>query len=140
MGESLLNHLQTVIVCACGAAAVIAGFRIYSKWNRGEEVIHLILSWVTGMLSVGVMIFAIRTYILGGGLHAGLALGWAGQLNQEVYEYAMLGGVVVSIFSMLRIYNRYSGGEDVVPLIYQWVGSMLFLSVMGYIISALVQF
>lgn len=138
--ENLLYTIQTICVFCCGAAGVVSGLRIYAKWNRGEEVMGMILSWLTGLLSVGVLIYAIRTYILGGGYAGGLALGWAGLLNQEIYEFAMLAGVVISIVSCIRIYQRYTSGEDVVPLIYQWVGSLLFLSVMGLIISSIVRF
>ncbi|GHB87376.1 DUF4134 family protein [Persicitalea jodogahamensis] len=140
IAEGILSVIQTVIIGACGAAGVVSGLRIYAKWNRGEEVTPMIFSWLVGLLSVGVLIYAIRTYILGGGLLGGLAVGWSGQLNLEVYEFAMLAGLVISIVSMLRIYQKYTGGEDVVPLLYQWVGSLLFLSVMGYIIQSLVRF
>lgn len=140
IAEGILSVVQTVIIGACGAAGVVSGLRIYAKWNRGEEVTPMIFSWLVGLLSVGVLIYAIRTYILGGGLLGGLAVGWSGQLNLEVYEFAMLAGLVISIVSMLRIYQKYTGGEDIVPLLYQWVGSLLFLSVMGYIIQSLVRF
>ena len=89
------------------------------------------------MLSVGVLVFAIRTYILGGGILGGLAIGWAGLLNYEIYEFAIIAGVIVSIVSLIRIYTKYTDGEDIVPMVYQWVGSLLFLSVMGMIIGAL---
>ena len=140
IAEGILGVIQSVVIYACGAAGVVAGFRIFAKMNRGEDVTTLIFSWLVGLLSVGVLIYAIRTYILGGGLQGGLAIGWGWQLNLEIYEFAMIGGLVVSIVSMIRIYQKYTGGEDVVPLLYQWVGSLLFLSVMGYIIQSLVRF
>lgn len=140
IAEGILGVIQTVVIYACGAAGVVAGFRIFAKWNRGEEVTTLIFSWLVGLLSVGVIVYAIRTYILGGGLQGGLAIGWGWQLSLEIYEFAMLAGIVVSIVSIIRIYQKYTSGEDVVPLLYQWTGSLIFLSLMGYIIQSLVRF
>ena len=133
----LLALLQQILITACAAAAVVAGFKIYARWNRGEEVTAAIFSWLVGMLSVGVLVYAIRTYILGGGILGGMAIGWAGLLNYEIYEFAIIAGVIVSIVSLIRIYTKYTDGEDIVPMVYQWIGSLLFLSVMGMIIGAL---
>jgi len=140
IAEGLLGVLQSIVVFASGAAAVVAGLRIYARWNRGEEVTPMIFSWLVGMASVGALIYAVRTYILGGGLQGGLGIGWAQQLNLEVYEAAMIFGIVISIVSIIRIYYKFTGGEDVVPLVLQWAGSLVFLFVMGYIIQSIVRY
>lgn len=138
--EGLYALLKQIVVSACAAAAVVAGFRIYMKWNRGEFVSHLIFSWLVGILSVGALTYAVTTYIYGGGLRGGLAIGWTDLLKTELYEAVMLFGIVVSIVSIIRIYFKYNEGEDIVPLIYQWVGSLLFLSVMGWIIQSVIKY
>ncbi len=142
MGEadSIYGLMRQIVTSASAAAAIVAGFRIYMKWNRGEFVTHLILSWTVSILAVGALTYAVNVYIYGGGLRGGLAIGWTDLLKYEIYEAVMLFGIVVSIVSIIRIYYRYNEGEDIVPLIYQWVGAVLFLSVMGLIVSSLIKY
>lgn len=142
MGEadSIYGLLRQIVTSASAAAAIVAGFRIYMKWNRGEFVTHLIFSWIVGILAVGALTYAVNVYIYGGGLRGGLAVGWVDMLKYEIYEAVMLFGIVVSIVSVIRIYYRYNEGEDIVPLIYQWVGAVLFLSVIGLIVSSLIKY
>ena len=52
----------------------------------------------------------------------------------------MIFGIVISIVSIIRIYYKFTGGEDVVPLVLQWAGSLVFLFVMGYIIQSIVRY
>jgi len=142
MGEvdGIYATVKQIVVTASAAAGIIAGFKIYMKWNRGEFVTHQIFSWLVGLLSVGALTYAVNVYIYGAGLRAGLAVGWIDLLKAEIYEAVMLFGIVVSVVSVIRIYYKYNEGEDIVPLIYQWVGALLFLSVMGLIVFSLIKY
>lgn len=142
MGEvdGIYAVIRQIVTAASAAAGIIAGFKIYMRWNRGEFVTHQIFSWLVGLLSVGALTYAVNVYIYGGGLRSGLAVGWIDLLKYEIYEAVMLFGIVISVVSVIRIYYRYNEGEDIVPLIYQWVGSLLFLSVMGLIVYSIVKY
>lgn len=138
--EGIYAVMRQIVVSACAAAGIIAGFKIYMRWNRGEFVTHQIFSWIVGLLSVGALTYAVNVYIYGGGLGGGLAIGWTDLLKAEIYEAIMLFGIVVSVVSVIRIYFKYNEGEDIVPLIYQWIGALLFLSVMGLIVFSLLRY
>ncbi|WP_028523244.1 DUF4134 family protein [Runella limosa] len=136
--DALYGYFKQIAYWACAAAGVVAGFKIYMRWNRGEQITHQLFSWIVSLSSVGAIVYAVETYIYGSGLQGGLAIGWAGLLATELYEVVMLFGLVVSIVSVIRIYTKYTEGEDIVPLIYQWVGSLLFLGMLGLIVETFI--
>lgn len=126
-----------ILLFASACVGVIGGFKIYEKWNRGEEVVPLIFSWVLGLSLVNIIFYMVGNYIVSGGYKSTTIQAGANELSKELYESSLIIGVVISIFSIVRIYQKHTDGEDVYGILYKWLGSLIFLFVMGTLIEKL---
>jgi hypothetical protein len=121
------------------AAAVIAGLRLFQKWNRGEEVEGTVFIWLMGILFAGGIVVMVDNFIVGGAsvFFTGIA-GTAEGLSLEIYQAAMLLGIVIAIVGIIKIYRKFQNGdEDMYDYMLKWFSSLLFLFSMGYLISAI---
>lgn len=133
----------TVVKASCiylsVIASLIAGFRIYQKMNRGEDVELPLFLWFGSLVAVGIVVLAVDTFIVptaGGQIAAtsvpSLLLGYA----YETHHLVVMLGVVVAILGLIRIYNKVrNGDEDVYDYLIRWFGSLIFLFSIGYVIS-----
>jgi len=120
-------------------ASLVAGFRIYQKWNRGDDIESALFLWVGSLVAVGIVILAVDTFIVpaaGGRIAAtsvpSLLLGYA----YETHHLVVMLGVVVAILGLIKIYNKVrNGDEDTYDYLIRWFGSLMFLFSIGYIIS-----
>lgn len=138
-----MNELYTLVKSTClyisAAASVIGAFKIYQKWNRGENVFPLILAWVFGTGLVTIIFYMIDIYIVQGGYKSVNPASGAQEFALEIFETTTIIGVAISIFSIISIYKKYNDGEDVYDLIVKWVGSLLFLFFSAYLIEFLLS-
>lgn len=121
------------------AAAVIAGLRLFQKWNRGEEVEGMIFIWLIGILFAGGIVVMVDNFIVGGAyvFFTGIS-GTAEGLSIELYQASLLLGIVITIVGVIKIYRKFQNGEeDIYEYMLKWFGSLLFLFSMGYLISAI---
>ena len=122
-------------------AAVWAGFKIHAQWTRGDEVIPLIGYWLSGLITAVVFFALVDGLILSGSIMANknadaLASGATGSL----YKIALAAGIIVSIVQIIRIYNEFVyGNKDVVSMLVQWGGALIFLYSFKYIIEAILS-
>ncbi len=137
--EDLYSIARTVALYATALAAVVAGFKIYHKWNRGEPVIPLIFTWVLSIIIAVGLLQMIGTFIYGGAIYASNLAPSTVLLAQEAHSAAIVVGVVVAIVAVIHIYYRYNSGDDVTELVYRWVGSIFFLFSFGLIIEMLMS-
>lgn len=135
----LFGIVQSTLVFAAAAAGVIGGFKIYQKWNRGEEVIPLILAWCFGLGMVQVIIWAVSTYIVNGSYKSVSPQAGAESVAIETHNAALIIGVAIAIFSVVKLYQKYTSGDDITELIFKWLGALLFLFTFGYIIEKMLS-
>lgn len=117
-------------------AAVFAAMKIFTKWNRGEDVVPQIFGWVFGMIVATFLFKAVDEFIKGSGSNFINPVGASEALALEGYEASLMIGVGISVFSIVRIYTKYNEGEDVYDPILKWFGSVIFLFFFSYIIEA----
>ena len=138
-----MNALYTTIKSTClftsAIAGVYGGFKIYQKWNRGEVVMPLIFAWIFGLGLVNIIIYMVDAFIVSGSYKSISPSGGAKELSIEAYQVALVVGVIISVFSVVKIYQKYTDGEDVYDLIYKWLGALFFLFFFGYVIEALLS-
>lgn len=135
--NTLYQLVKNTALFATAAAGVVGGFKIYQKWGRGEEVIPLILAWLFGLGFVQVIFWAVGYYIVGGAYKGVSPSVGAESVAIEAHNGALVIGVGISIFSVVKIYQKYIGGEDVIDLLYKWLGALIFLFFFGYLIEAI---
>lgn len=138
-----MNALYTTVKSTCLFTSVIAGvyggFKIFQKWNRGELVLPLIFAWVFGLSLVNIVLYMVDTFIVSGTYKNLNPSSGAKELSIESYQVALVVGVIISVFSVVKIYQKYTDGEDVYDLIYKWLGALFFLFFFGYVIEALLS-
>lgn len=119
-------------------AAIVAGFKIYTKWNRGEPVIGLIFTWVINMIIAATLMIMIWSLILSKGVSGYDFIPSAMQMAKEMHSAAIVMGVCIAIIGVIDIYRRHNSGDDVTELVYRWVASLFFLFTFGLIIEAII--
>ena len=137
--EWAYNVVKASCIYISVIASLIAGFRIYQKWNRGEDVETALFLWVGSLVAVGIIVLAVDTFIVptsGGQISAtavpGLLLGYA----YETHHLVVMLGVIVAILGLIKIYNKVrNGDEDTYDYMIRWFGSLMFLFSLGYVIS-----
>ena len=133
---TLYNTIRDVFIYATAIAAILAGFNIYQKFNRGEAVQPLIIGWLYGITLSNLFIWGVGYFIKDGNL-ANNPVGLANDLGKQIYQACLILGVMISVLALISIYRKYTEGEEVTTLIFQWVGSIIFLFSFGTIISAM---
>lgn len=135
--NTLYQLVKNTALFATAAAGVVGGFKIYQKWGRGEEILPLILAWLFGLGMVQVIFWAVGYYIVGGSYKGINPATGAESVAIEAYNAALVVGVGISIFSVVKIYQKYINGEEVIELLYKWLGALIFLFFFGYLIEAI---
>jgi hypothetical protein len=137
--DSFYAIARNTCLSLAAAAAVIAGLRLFQKWNRGEEVEGMIFIWLIGILFAGGIVAMVDNFIVGGAyvFFTGIS-GTAEGLSIELYQASLLLGIVITIVGVIKIYRKFQNGEeDIYEYMLKWFGSLLFLFSMGYLISAI---
>jgi hypothetical protein len=137
--DSFYAIARNTCLSLVAAAAVIAGLRLFQKWNRGEEVEGMIFIWLIGILFAGGIVVMVDNFIVGGAyvFFTGIS-GTAEGLSIEIYQASLLLGIVITIVGVIKIYRKFQNGEeDIYEYMLKWFGSLLFLFSMGYLISAI---
>ena len=137
--DSFYAIARNTCLSLTAAAAVIAGLRLFQKWNRGEEVEGMIFIWLIGILFAGGIVVMVDNFIVGGAyvFFTGIS-GTAGGLSIELYQASLLLGIIITIVGIIKIYRKFQNGEeDIYEYMLKWFGSLLFLFSMGYLISAI---
>ena len=137
--DSFYAIARNTCLSLAAAAAVIAGLRLFQKWNRGEEVEGMIFIWLIGILFAGGIVAMVDNFIVGGAyvFFTGIS-GTAEGLSIELYQASLLLGIVITIVGIIKIYRKFQNGEeDIYEYMLKWFGSMVFLFSMGYLISAI---
>jgi hypothetical protein len=137
--DSFYAIARNTCLSLAAAAAVIAGLRLFQKWNRGEEVEGMIFIWLIGILFAGGIVVMVDNFIVGGAyvFFTGIS-GTAEGLSIELYQASLLLGIVITIVGIIKIYRKFQNGEeDIYEYMLKWFGSMVFLFSMGYLISAI---
>ena len=137
--DSFYAIARNTCLSLAAAAGVIAGLRLFQKWNRGEEVEGMIFIWLIGILFAGGIVVMVDNFIVGGAyvFFTGIS-GTAEGLSIELYQASLLLGIVITIVGIIKIYRKFQNGEeDIYEYMLKWFGSLLFLFSMGYLISAI---
>lgn len=137
--DSFYAIARNTCLSLAAAAAVIAGLRLFQKWNRGEEVEGMIFIWLIGILFAGGIVVMVDNFIVGGAyvFFTGIS-GTAEGLSIELYHASLLLGIVITAVGIIKIYRKFQNGEeDLYEYMLKWFGSLLFLFSMGYLISAI---
>jgi len=137
--DSFYAIARNTCLSLAAAAAVIAGLRLFQKWNRGEEAEGMIFIWLIGILFAGGIVAMVDNFIVGGAyvFFTGIS-GTAEGLSIELYQASLLLGIVITIVGTIKIYRKFQNGEeDIYEYMLKWFGSLLFLFSMGYLISAI---
>lgn len=137
--DSFYAIARNTCLSLAAAAAVIAGLRLFQKWNRGEEVEGMIFIWLIGILFAGGIVVMVDNFIVGGAyvFFTGIS-GTAEGLSIELYQASLLFGIGITIVGVIKIYRKFQNGEeDIYEYMLKWFGSLLFLFSMGYLISAI---
>lgn len=132
---NLYFTLQETILYGVALAGIVAGFRIYQKWQRGEPVVPLIYTWIFGLLLAMGLQHLVYILIVSGGISGYTPITIARSYARETHSATMVIGVVVAIIAIIHIYYKHNAGDDVTELVYRWVGSLFFLFSMGLIIE-----
>lgn len=99
----------------------------------------LFFAWIFGLGLVNIIIYMVDAFIVSGSYRSISPSGGAKELSIEAYQVALVVGVIISVFSVVKIYQKYTDGEDVYDLIYKWLGALFFLFFFGYVIEALLS-
>lgn len=137
--DSFYALARNTCLSLAAAAAVIAGLRLFQKWNRGDEVEGMVFIWLIGILFAGGIVVMVDNFIVGGAyvFFTGIA-GTAEGLSIELYQASLMLGIVITIVGIIKIYRKFQNGdEDIYEYMLKWFGSLLFLFSMGYLISAI---
>jgi hypothetical protein len=135
---ALFNDLASVILYIIAAAAAVGGIKIFRYWNRGDDVLPLILSWGFGIVLSTALLAFTRSWIVGGG-STGSSINYTIGFASDVYNACLAVGFIISLISVINIYNKYQQGEEIYQPIIKYIGSILFLTSMGWIIESLIN-
>ncbi len=136
--DALFNQLAAVILYIIAAAAAVGGVKIFRNWNRGDDVLPLILSWGFGIVLAAALLAFVKTWIIGGS-SMGNTINYSVGFASDVYNACLAVGFIISLISVINIYNKYQQGEEIYQPIIKYIGSILFLTSMGWIIEALIN-
>jgi hypothetical protein len=135
--ENLYAIARNVALYGTAMAGIMAGYRIYMRWQEGEPIQQALFTWLGGLITGVLVLYAIDTYIVGGSIMSMSMVSQQISITRQVYGAVMAMGVVVAVFGLIKLYRLHNSGEEVVDLIYRWVGSIFFLALLGYIIDSI---
>lgn len=134
---TIYNTIRDTFIYASAIAAIMGGFNIFQKWHRGEEVKPLIFGWLYGIVLTNTLVWAVGTFIVGGGMSSLNPQGIAKDIGLQIYSACLIIGLIISIVSLIDMYRKYTDGEEITGLLFRWIGSILFLFFFGNVISAM---
>ena len=137
--DSLFNLIYNVALYATAFAGVVAGFKIYNRWQNGQPVVSLIGSWVVSLIVAVAFLKLIKTFVVGGAMMSWSINARAVELAQEMHSFTIVAGVILAIAAVINIYKKYTDGEDVIERIVRWVGSLFFLFSFGLLIEQILS-
>ena len=121
-------------------ASLIAGCRIFQRWNRGEDIESGLINWFFGLLFVPFIILAVRSVIV--------SHGWSDTESPDYTMGYVVGdtaavivamGIIVAVVGLIRIYIKFQNGDDDIPLFFlKWLGSLVFLFSMYGLVKIMV--
>lgn len=113
-------------------AALIAGFRIFQRWNKGEDIESSLLNWFFGLLFVPFVIQAVSSQIVNKGWSDSESPDYTlGFVVADTASVIFALGIIVAVVGLIRIYSKFQNGDDDIPIFFlKWLGSLVFLSVM----------
>lgn len=133
----LYGTIYNACIALSAAASVVGGYKVYSRWNTGEDVMPALSAWLLGLVAALILLWAPGALIMPDNAVTttyapATVIGW---LAQEVYEVCLIVGVIMAIVGSFRIYKQFNAGEDIHEPIMKWVGSIFFLFFFGYVIE-----
>lgn len=138
------GQIKSISLWLCAFAAVVAGFRIYQNWNRGDDVEGPVVRWLTSIACCGGMVYGVDRFILSGAFSSSfggsdyLAQQYTQSMAIEGSRAALLLGIVVAIIGLIRVFQKFRrGDDDLYEFMFRWFGSLAFLFLMSSIISAM---
>ena len=136
--------VKSIGLWLCAFAAIVAGYRIYQQWNRGEDVEGPLVLWLTSIAFCGGVVFLVDRFILSGAFSSSfggsdyMAQIYTQSMVVESSRAALLLGIVVAIIGLIRIFQKFRrGDDDLYDFMFKWFGSLAFLFLMSSIISAM---
>ena len=129
--------VRDTVLYGTAIAATVSGYKIFTKWNRGEPVVNLIFTWAMNMVIATILMIMIWGMILGKDVYNYEYISATISMAKEMHSAAIVMGVAVAIVAIIHIYHRHNAGDDVTELIYRWVASLFFLFTFGQIIEIL---
>lgn len=136
VGDIYTRVLKTCTYLAM-FAALIAGFRIYTRWNRGEDIEQGLLNWFFALVLVPLIIKGVDLITSG---TDDLSPDWyAGLLFNDAAALVIGIGIIVAILGLIRIYMKVRNGDDGIgEFFFKWLGSLIFLMSMYGLITAII--
>lgn len=143
---SMFNVAVSICMYLTATAGAIAGFRIFQRWNRGDDIEQAAVLWLTGLLVAPGIILIVQRFIISGSLSQNTN-GVAGSgdysakiaaqsLAYETFWAALVAGIVVAIVGLINVLQKFQrGDDDLYEYMAKWAGSIVFLFSFGYIIS-----
>jgi hypothetical protein len=142
----LFNVAVSICMWLTATAAVIAGFRLFQRWNRGDDIEQAAVLWLTGLLVAPGVILLVKRFIVSGsfsqntnGINGSgdyVAAGAAQALAYETFWAALVAGLVVALVGLISILQKFQrGDDDLYEYMAKWAGSIVFLFSFGYVIS-----
>lgn len=136
--------VKSIGMWLCALAAIVAGYRIYHQWNRGEDVEGPLVLWLTSISFCGGVVFLVDRFILSGAFSSSfggsdyMAQIYTQSMVVESSRAALLLGIVVTIIGLIRVFQKFRrGDDDLYDFMFKWFGSLAFLFLMSSIISAM---
>lgn len=133
----LRTFIDILMNVGIGVAGLLAGYRIFQAFNRGEDVTADIIRWVGGLF-LGYSVYSLAAYFLfarqfdsGNYLSPGIFI----EFGNDIWIYGLYIGGLITLIGFIRLYNKYMKGEDdLYEFSLRWFGSILFLFSIGYIV------
>jgi hypothetical protein len=141
--NQVYDTVRLTLLYGAAIAALIAGYRIFHKFNRGQDVENDLWIWFGGMIVVVIAAQLINDWIYtpGGGAMGNDGSGFSSKARglavELVYVIQVL-GFLVGLVGCLQLYAKWQNGEDNLSgLALRWLGSMMFLFLISVIVSAI---
>lgn len=138
------GQVKSMGLWLCAFAAIVSGYRIYQKWNRGDDVEGPLVLWLTSIAFCGGVVYMVDRFILSGAFSSSFggsdytAQIYTQSMVIESSQAALLLGIVVAIIGLIRVFQKFRrGDEDLYDFMLKWFGSLAFLFLMSSIISAM---
>jgi hypothetical protein len=137
--NGIYDEIRLICISLLAIAAVIGGIRIFQRWNQGQEgvessLIHWFGALATSYGLVELVDFGIKSPF--GYVGSDNAAGVIRDAAPEVYQAGIYLGIVFTVVGIIRVFIKVQNGdEDIYEFALKWLGSLMFLFLIGYIIN-----